>query len=881
MLEKKLKLLLILFSIYFLLLNIYFFYPSLSQQVSCSCTEKCECSFSNIGFQPSTFGIYSSSDCSGQPLFYGKVERESGKAVWKPEAQGKYYIRFFSEDKSSVCFSVESGKVSGECEIVSEDLKIENKNRFTLEVGVRNCQGYKVSPAGEDVNGKNVLVWKQTNPTEIKTNSQVTVSTTYECNSEASGDLLVGKIKICLEKDNERVCSKGSFAVCKGCKIATSIQDPVRIECGGACKGTSKIIEVSTESCEKGERVGCVSSDENTVTCDTKDLKDNKFTMTLTCKNDGKAKVTLQVASSSTTTFNVECVSGGGECKPYEKYDESQKKCVCDDTKCDKVCEENNRIRGNCRTDPNSIEGMHPYEEGSECYCKERACDKDYFWNALGSLKDKIKPIKDNPKYTVCYKEDCILEIQQAGENHCCPTAEKIEDCIPDPIKEVPNSEPPQEQWKKGYSWNRMACNGCWYWVKFRVLTGCYITDKQLYSTSKGVTLQGKAINCKGYSLSTYGTPGVLVYVGKSTDQVSNDEEVVYGIYSCKSTGGEGTIRLCLEKPDENQVCIEDKVNCGSAGCTKKEDCPAGMKCVSGPGGKNYCVNPKGFSCSWEGQKAYLRYYGADFKYCGENGYCCEGSDDCGDYSACCKSTICESLKSGKECDTSEDCTKKYCSVYTYRYWYCDTQKRCQPSYSSCPNCAACPSQPLPEGKCNEDKDCCLWLENANYYVKCEVATTGTYGDCKRSDTSQEGWTKCEGCKQNIDCCKFANAAGKYVLCFPGGTCGVSEVERQSWTKCELAKERFYLPFSFSCEELTVGKEATCGTIGECTRGLWIVLNKEGKPLQAPIVKSFSGPSILSFDKNTFVSEGKVKIIGICFSPTTKIISKVLEVKAG
>ena len=111
MLERKIKLLIFAFFIQFIIFNIYSFYPSISQSVSCSpcVVGNCECQVpQGLEFQPTIFGIYESQDCSGNPLFYWKVE--NGKAVWKPEKTGSYYIRFFVDYKSSQCFSINVGE---------------------------------------------------------------------------------------------------------------------------------------------------------------------------------------------------------------------------------------------------------------------------------------------------------------------------------------------------------------------------------------------------------------------------------------------------------------------------------------------------------------------------------------------------------------------------------------------------------------------------------------------------------------------------------------------------------------------------------------------------------------------------------------------------
>ena len=105
MLKREGKILVVIFS--FLISQlVYHFTPSLSQ-LSCSqCrVENCECSIpENLGFKPLFFGVYSSSDCSGKPLFYWMIS--DSKIVWKPENSGNYYVRLFSEVRASDCFSI-------------------------------------------------------------------------------------------------------------------------------------------------------------------------------------------------------------------------------------------------------------------------------------------------------------------------------------------------------------------------------------------------------------------------------------------------------------------------------------------------------------------------------------------------------------------------------------------------------------------------------------------------------------------------------------------------------------------------------------------------------------------------------------------------------
>jgi hypothetical protein len=473
------------------------------------------------------------------------------------------------------------------------------------------------------------------------------------------------------------------------------------------------------------------------------------------------------------------------QCKPYEKYDESQKKCVCDDTRCNEVCEKSNRGGGNCRTDPNSVREMSPYEEGSDCYCKKPTCSKDDFFDALGSLKDQIKQIPGTDYY-VCYTRNGMLEIKKAGNEYCCVSPEK---CMPPGFSE--NEK--RNQWESGYSKSRMFCkkDNCWYWVKFKVVP----EDKK--STCKEPTSEKPTCSKDDF----------FDALGSLKDQIKQIPGTDY--YVCYTRNG-----MLEIKKAGNEYCCVSPEKCMPPGFSENEK-------------RNQWES--GYSKSRMFCKKDNCWYWVKFKVVPEDkkSTCKEPTSE---KPTCSKDDFFDALGSLKDQIKQIPgtdyyvCYKKDCILYIQK-----AEKNCCPGVTDPREC----KEPAP----NEYNLPPLEEQWKNDYLW------------------EKMFCKNDGCWYWV----------KFKV-FPSS---------------QLEKYKISPPFSFSCEELTVGKEATCRTIGECTLGLWIVLNKEGKPLQAPVVKSFSGSSILPFDKNTFVSEGKVKIIGICFSPVVKVISQVLEVKAG
>lgn len=73
-----------------------------------------------------------------------------------------------------------------------------------------------------------------------------------------------------------------------------------------------------------------------------------------------------------------------------------------------------------------------------------------------------------------------------------------------------------------------------------------------------------------------------------------------------------------------------------------------------------------------------------------------------------------------------------------------------------------------------------------------------------------------------------------------------------------------------SCQS---GSNCNINVIGNCENGLLIMTNKEGKPLQTPIVQD------ISFDiKFVPISNGKIRVISICLEPETKVFRTNFDV---
>jgi hypothetical protein len=78
---------------------------------------------------------------------------------------------------------------------------------------------------------------------------------------------------------------------------------------------------------------------------------------------------------------------------------------------------------------------------------------------------------------------------------------------------------------------------------------------------------------------------------------------------------------------------------------------------------------------------------------------------------------------------------------------------------------------------------------------------------------------------------------------------------------------------AISTTDCRVGKKCSSNVIGNCKEGLWIVLNKEGKPLQIPVIQDI--PSSAEF---TPANTGKVDVISICFEPKINVQKTTIEV---
>jgi hypothetical protein len=173
--------------------------------------------------------------------------------------------------------------------------------------------------------------------------------------------------------------------------------------------------------------------------------------------------------------------------------------------------------------------------------------------------------------------------------------------------------------------------------------------------------------------------------------------------------------------------------------------------------------------------------------------------------------------------------------------------------------------------KCSSDSDCCSGLN-------C------TYNACRDPSKFICDGPDDKGLYYNdtlIDqctyCCAKKDACGGFSAC-----CKDSESE------CRPRKFGQYSETQkpvLSCS-LKVGEDGSCSISYmsyQCTKGLWIILNREGKPLNTPIIKTdfevVKNIHTLKISSSYIVSTGKVKAIFICFKPNVKVLSGIFDVR--
>jgi hypothetical protein len=86
-----------------------------------------------------------------------------------------------------------------------------------------------------------------------------------------------------------------------------------------------------------------------------------------------------------------------------------------------------------------------------------------------------------------------------------------------------------------------------------------------------------------------------------------------------------------------------------------------------------------------------------------------------------------------------------------------------------------------------------------------------------------------------------------------------------------------YEPLDIGCKECEVGSECECEIKTTCEEGLWIVKNKESKPLPLPVIENIL-PIKVKYTPN---ATGQIYAIAICFKPEpTRTNKTTVEIKS-
>lgn len=198
--------------------------------------------------------------------------------------------------------------------------------------------------------------------------------------------------------------------------------------------------------------------------------------------------------------------------------------------------------------------------------------------------------------------------------------------------------------------------------------------------------------------------------------------------------------------------------------------------------------------------------------------------------------------------------------------------------------CSPCKGDWAP---CQSNDECCEGLRCIRFGLQREIA----FGRCVSPNEF-----KCDGNKlyyrgqlyANCQyCCENKEACGNASAC-----CVRSEQECKRPEVSERpGKPPVWQPTGkpakpiLNCS-LKLGEDSFCEAYGleyECKIGLWIVTNREGRPLRSPIITSkmevLEDRYVLKIDPSLITSSGSVRVTFICFVPTIGITGKVFPVE--
>ncbi|MCD6226633.1 MAG: hypothetical protein J7J93_02465 [Candidatus Aenigmarchaeota archaeon] len=356
------------------------------------------------------------------------------------------------------------------------------------------------------------------------------------------------------------------------------------------------------------------------------------------------------------------------------------------------------------------------------------------------------------------------------------------------------------------------------------------------------ITYKGKIKNCKGKKYKTYIGNDDILECENSISVINSDDESFKTECECKEDGIT-YLKLQIYSPSDSKTYTETKVR---AHChnTKEE---------------NECTK-NGYECCDECKSGTEKPTYDDA--CSGNKVCCE---------ECKKSIIDEPcddkgtwIKTGIYCGEDIDSDGKINE--TEREGFCIDDNTYQSNKDHI--------EIVKEGtnthcvKCKDD-ECCHNIRSLCFDHSMSTSTGCTWSPGTVSSVcSNAGGNKCDE-KANLASCTLKESQGKLgpVYCADcGGTPTTSPTTTPPTTAPPTTPPTTpttTLPqHELTCNTpITVGENVTC-TLTECTKGLWILTNKEGNPLQYPIVTEI--PPSENAELGTTQEEGKILVRGLC-----------------
>jgi hypothetical protein len=228
--------------------------------------------------------------------------------------------------------------------------------------------------------------------------------------------------------------------------------------------------------------------------------------------------------------------------------------------------------------------------------------------------------------------------------------------------------------------------------------------------------------------------------------------------------------------------------------------------------------------------------------------YCCQDKNSCAGKSACCK--VSESECGGSTTTSTTTTTTPSCKQEGER---CSSDNECCSGLKCAYNACRDPSKFICDGP--DDKG--LYY-NDDQIDQCNYC-------CAKKDACG-GFSAC--CKSSESECKSGTTSAPQT--YAGSISGQYSETQKPVLSCSLK----------------VGEDGSCSVSYmsyQCTKGLWIILNRVGKPLSSPIIKTDfevdKNVHTVKISSSYIASSGKVKAIFICFKPNVKVLSGIFDVQ--